>query len=239
MNVAIVLCAGTGSRMNLVIPKQYMNILGNPLISYSLKAFEKAKTVDKIISVVGDALVNSLSQKELIFSIKNKYEISKLSADDIILGGSNRQQSVFNALNHISKMINDDDIVAIHDGVRALIKPDSIDYIIEQTKIFGCTTFAKKATNTLTKVDEDLLIEQYVDREKVFELETPQCFRFKAIYKSHKKIMVQSNTKITDDTSIAINNGYKVKIIENKYPNNKLTTRNDIAIFETYLAKSN
>lgn len=126
MNIAVILAGGTGSRMQSKTPKQFIKINGKPIISYTLMAFEQAELIDEIVIVCLD------DYKEHIKTIISDFKISKFNS--LISNGNTRQQSVFNAISHIKNYAKDDDIVLIHDGVRAMIMPDMIDKCVIETK---------------------------------------------------------------------------------------------------------
>lgn len=249
MNIAVVLCAGSGKRMGMPTPKQFLTLAGHPVISYSLRAFEDSEKIDKIVCAVGFSDVDGKSQSDIVKCIAKEYHIDKLSQDDIVLGGKTRQETVFNALEHISSFAGDDDIVAIHDGVRALITKDDVDKLIGEMHDYECVTFAKRTTSTLAKTSSDLNIEDYVKRDTIYELQTPQCFRFSTIFDCHMRLLelkfcslddivedvLIGFSEITDDTGVVKIFGNKVKIVENENPNFKLTDKSDIHIFELLL----
>ena len=110
---AIVLSAGTGSRMGSSVPKQYLPLLDRPVIYYSLKAFEDSPYIDEILLVAGaDDL--SYVKKEIV----DKYGFTKVTA--ILAGGKERYFSVANAL---KKLEGKDGYVMIHDGARPMFAP--------------------------------------------------------------------------------------------------------------------
>lgn len=119
---AIVLAAGKGSRMHSKIQKQYMTLLDRPVITYALEAFEKS-SVDEIILVVAPGEIE-YAQKNIL----DKYDYKKVSG--IITGGAERYDSVYKALCSMPE----EGYVLIHDGARAFITPELIEFCIEQVK---------------------------------------------------------------------------------------------------------
>lgn len=226
MNIAVILAGGTGSRMQSKTPKQFIKINGNPVISYTLMAFEQAELIDEIVIVCLD------DYKEHIKTIISDFKISKFNS--LISNGNTRQQSVFNAISHIKNYAKDDDIVLIHDGVRAMIMPDMIDKCVVETKKYKAVTLAQKTKNTMIIAKNDQ-ISKYLDRDFIYNVQTPQSFRFDIIYNSHINAINSGNTDITDDTQIVMPYYDNIHIIENDLPNLKLTTKEDIMLFEYYL----
>ncbi|EJU22588.1 2-C-methyl-D-erythritol 4-phosphate cytidylyltransferase [Peptoanaerobacter stomatis] len=226
MNIAVILAGGTGSRMQSKTPKQFIKINGKPIISYTLMAFEQAELIDEIVIVCLD------DYKEHIKTIISDFKISKFNS--LISNGNTRQQSVFNAISHIKNYAKDDDIVLIHDGVRAMIMPDMIDKCVIETKKYKAVTLAQKTKNTMI-IAKNGQISKYLDRDFIYNVQTPQSFKFDIIYNSHINAINSGNTDITDDTQIVMPYYNNIHIIENDLPNLKLTTKEDIMLFEYYL----
>ena len=226
MNIAVILAGGTGSRMQSKTPKQFIKINGKPIISYTLMAFEQAELMDEIVIVCLD------DYKEHIKTIISDFKISKFNS--LISNGNTRQQSVFNAISHIKNYAKDDDIVLIHDGVRAMIMPDMIDKCVIETKKYKAVTLAQKTKNTMI-IAKNGQISKYLDRDFIYNVQTPQSFKFDIIYNSHINAINSGNTDITDDTQIVMPYYNNIHIIENDLPNLKLTTKEDIMLFEYYL----
>ena len=124
---AIILAGGKGKRMNSSISKQFIEIKGKPIIYYTIKKFNENKKVDNIVVV--------LSQEEIEYfkeNILNKY---KLKVDKIVIGGAERQDSVYNGLKSLEN--SGTDIVLIHDGARPFISDRIIDDGIKYVTIYG------------------------------------------------------------------------------------------------------
>ena len=122
---AVVLAAGKGSRMHSDIQKQYMTLLERPVITYALEAFEDS-SVDEVILVVAPGEVE-YAQKNIL----DKYSYKKVKK--IVTGGAERYHSVYEAL----CVIPEENYVLIHDGARAFITPELIEFCIEQVKKYN------------------------------------------------------------------------------------------------------
>ena len=224
MNIAIVLAGGVGTRTGLEIPKQFYKIRNSEILSYTLRAFENSSKVDKIVIVTIEEYFDKIDE------IVEKYGISKYIMT--VKNGDTRRKSVFNALEKLEKIAKQDDIIVIHDGISAMIKPHTIDKCVEETLKYKATTLAQKNPNTVV-YSQGSNIQKYIDRNFVYNVQTPQSFQYKIIYEAHKNM--QDNADLTDDTQIVIKNGVDVHIIENQELNIKLTTKEDIELFEFYL----
>ncbi len=222
---AIVLSAGKGTRMNMNISKQYIEVLGFPVLYYTLKAFEDAD-VDEIIITTGKDDVDFVKN-----DIVNKYNISKIT--HVVPGGKERYDSVMEGLNYVE----DDDYVLIHDGARPLIKRDTINNIIREVKEKSAVIAAVPVKDTIKIVENGVAIST-PDRRKLYQIQTPQAFRGEIIKNAYKEMVKIKDTTITDDSMVVEKySEYRVSVVESDYTNIKITTKEDIDIMKTFLKK--
>ncbi len=222
---AIVLSAGKGTRMNMNISKQYIEVLGFPVLYYTLKAFEDAD-VDEIIITTGKDDVDFVKN-----DIVNKYNISKVT--NVVPGGKERYDSVMEGLNYVE----DDDYVLIHDGARPLIKKDTINNIIREVKEKSAVIAAVPVKDTIKIVENGVAIST-PDRRKLYQIQTPQAFRGEIIKNAYKEMVKIKDTTITDDSMVVEKySEYRVSVVESDYTNIKITTKEDIDIMKTFLKK--
>lgn len=218
---AIILSAGKGTRMKSDICKQYMRIGGHPILYYTLKAFEKSN-VENIIIVAGKNDINYV-QDEIV----NLYGFKKVT--HIVEGGKERYDSVISGLN----ILDDDDIVLIHDGARPMIEVDDINNIIEMTKMYNACVAAMPVKDTIKIADEDGYVKETPVRRYVWQVQTPQAFYVKDIKKAYTLMKKQNDDSITDDAmAVEEYTGLKVKLVETSYKNIKVTTPEDLVILE-------
>ena len=159
---AIVLAAGKGSRMNSDIPKQYLTLLGKPVLFYSLQAFEESN-VDEIILVTGSG-EQAYCKKEIV----EKYQIKKVM--HIVEGGAERYHSVQRGL----VAAEDADFVLIHDGARPLVSVDVINAAISMVKETGACVVGMPVKDTIQLVDEEKAIISTPVRSRTWLAQTPQ-----------------------------------------------------------------
>lgn len=217
---AIVVAGGTGSRMGCEVPKQFIEIAGKPILAYTLNALSKCELItDIIIVTLPDYIV-------FCKDIVDAFGFNKVSK--IVSGGDTRSRSVFNGIKEVG---DDCDIIAIHDGVRPLIDPDTVSACINSANECGCAAVGVKMKDTVKVCDGDGFIEGTADREKLWMIQTPQAFKKDIIYTLHKEAN-EKNLSYTDDCLLAETKGYKIKIVEGKYENIKVTTPQDIYIMK-------
>ena len=224
MNIAIVLAGGTGSRMSLDMPKQFAVVKGKPIMAYTLSVFQNSPLVDSIYLV---------SHKEYFKQSKqiiNEYKLNKVKT--VIEGGQTRQESVFNALRQINA--KDDDIILIHDCARPLVDEQIIKDNIEQCQLRDAVETAVKAVDTTIEVSEEQF-ENSLNRDKLYQVQTPQTFKYRLIKEAHENAIKNELDNITDDAQLVAKLGHKVFIVNGKKTNLKVTTNEDLKILEALL----
>lgn len=216
---AIIPAGGKGTRSSTEIPKQYLKFSGKELIAYTLEVFQKNHLIDEIIVSAEPAYFN------LINKIKKKYKLTKLT--NIVEGGEERQDSVYNALKSIKA--NDDDLIAVHDAARPLLRDNILTNAINTAKEKGNALVCLKARDTLLKGDQ--IVKEYVDRSEIYYVQTPQIFRYKDLKKAMKKAY-EKNFIGTDESMLIKELGIDINIVEGSMLNFKVTTMTDIEMFE-------
>lgn len=226
MNCAILLAAGTGSRMNgIVEDKILFPIMGEPVITYSIKAFQDTQEFDHFLIVYRDEV-----QKDQILNILSPGFIEKYNPQ-FIQGGDSRQASVFNALTELDSWKSPVDYVAIHDAARPLITPQLILDLLSTAHKHQNAIPATLITDTVKFIDESFDNEvqsvKNLDRSKLRSVQTPQIFEFNLIYKCYQQV-IESKQIMTDDSSALAFSEIPIKLVMNTQPNPKLTTKNDL-----------
>lgn len=225
--IAVVLAAGKGSRMHMEIQKQYAALLGRPVITYTLDAFEKS-TVDEIILVVGEG-ETAFVQEEIV----KPFGYQKVT--QIVTGGKERYESVYNGLCADTKA-DESTYVLIHDGARAFITPAHIEKCIQDVQKYNACVMAVPVKDTIKIVDEDQYSVSTPDRSVMWQMQTPQCFWLTEIRKAYQKMLSQGDTTMTDDAMVMEQYGTrKVKMTMGSYENIKLTTPGDFVLGEAIL----
>ena len=228
---AIVLSAGTGSRMKSDIPKQYMDLNGKPVIYYSLKAFED-NGFSSIVLVCGKDDVE-YCQKEIV----EKYNLTSVKA--VVPGGKERYHSVFEGL----KAVRGADYVFIHDGARPMITQDIINHLKEAVVKEEAAVAGMPVKDTIKIVDEDDYVSETPERKYVWQVQTPQCFTFPIIYEAYQSIIRDeeegwSIPMVTDDAMVlSYATDHEVKMVEADYRNIKITTPEDLLIAKVFLSE--
>lgn len=226
-NSAILLCAGSGTRMKgSVKDKVLAPLLGKPVLAHSVEAFLESKAVSELVFVCRN--------DEQIAEIKaDLAELLKVTNAKFTYGGAERQDSV---LNGIKASGEDSQIVFIHDCARPLVRAENIRRLLAAAEADGAAVLAAKVVDTIKKIDsnpQDLRLRELKDLERplLWAMQTPQVFRRDIILSSYESV-AKNKIKITDDVAAATSQGHKVTIVENPNPNPKITVSQDLAIVE-------
>lgn len=229
--VAVVLAAGSGSRMKSDVKKQFMEIGGKPLVYYSLKAFEES-IIDDIVLVVSRGDVEYVKTE-----IVNKYGFDKVTA--IVEGGLARYHSVRLGLQAAAP---DCDYAFIHDGARPFVDNDIIMRSLHAVKQYGACVVGMPVKDTIKIADKDGFAKETPDRTLTWLIQTPQVFSYKMILDLYQRLdrdegeLMEKGINITDDAMVVeYYTDTKVKLVEGSYNNIKITTPEDIPAAEAIL----
>ena len=222
---AIVLSAGKGNRMHSDIPKQYMDMLGYPVIYYALKAFEESR-VDDVILVTGAEDVAFCTE-----NIVQKYHLTKVK--DVVPGGAERYLSVLEGL----KKAQNADYVLIHDGARPLISSVLINANISCVQEKEACITAVPAKDTIKVVDNKGYVADTLERSKLWQIQTPQVFEAGLIKEAYERLYNDTTAgNITDDAMVVEHYMDRtVKMTMADYKNIKVTTPEDMDIARMFL----
>ena len=224
---AIVVAGGKSSRMKLYKGeknKPYINLLGKPVVSYSLSILEKNSRISEIILVVRRE-DKKYCEKEII----EKFRFKKIKK--LCFAGEFRQDSVYNGLKSIDVY---PDIVLIQDAARPFLTSTMINKSVEAARDFKAAVVAVPVIDTVKYSTKGKFITSTLNRNKIWLVQTPQVFEYRLIIKAYEKAY-KERFYGTDDSSLVERMGRTVKIIMGSYENIKITTRLDIVIAEAIL----
>lgn len=226
MNTAIIVAAGSGQRFAGPQPKQFVNILGKPLIIHTLERFESCPEIDEIVLVLSDEGRSHFEQ------IKGQIEISKLRS--VVTGGKTRAESVHNGLDAIDASVAH--VVAVHDGARPIVSVDEITRTVAAAIETGAACLVAEVTDTIKEID-DAYISRTIDRSKLRRALTPQAFRYDILLKAFEG--ADLSELITDECYLVEKLGVKIALVEGSARNIKITRPEDIILAEAFLKVRN
>ena len=221
---AIVLAAGQGKRMGTKVQKQYLEILGKPVLFYSLDVFQKSDIIDEIILVVGEHQ-EDYCQKEIV----EKFHINKVSK--IVTGGAERFHSVWNGLQEVAE----DGYVFIHDGARPFVTEELLLRAYETVQREKACVVGMPVKDTIKIADDEGFAKETPNRSHVWMVQTPQVFETFLIKGAYSLLMEQEIIQVTDDAMVVETMlQRKVKLVEGSYENIKITTPEDLKVAEIF-----
>ena len=228
MNIAIILAAGSGERMKSDVSKQFILVNDLPLFMYSIKAFNQNRSIDSIFIVTKEEDLDAVKAE------CKKHKILKFR--NVIPGGTTRQESVYNALKYLKGKTNGDDNILIHDSARPLVSQDIINSNLNALKECDAVETAVKATDTIIKSDDGQSINQVENRETIFQVQTPQSFKYSIILKAHQKAK-EDGFIGTDDAGLVLRMNHPVHIVLGNKNNFKVTNPEDLDLLIAIIKK--
>jgi 2-C-methyl-D-erythritol 4-phosphate cytidylyltransferase len=224
MNAAILVAAGKGIRMGT--DKLWLEIAGRPVIAHTWKNFNDAKCVDEIILVVRDGMLEKFSELAKEFYFQKPFRI--------VVGGAERQDSVWNGLEALSQKT---EIVAIHDAARPCVTEELIAATINAARETGAAVAAQQITDTIKETADGETISCTLDRSKLWSVQTPQTFRVEIIRRAIS-VARQKKMIFTDDTAACELIGQQVQLVPSATPNPKVTVPGGLPFIEMLLKNS-
>lgn len=230
MNVAVILAGGVGNRMGADIPKQYLEVMGKPIIAYTLERFQASASIEAI------EVVCASEWAEHVHSIGQKYGISKLKW--ITKGGATCQDSIRNGVFALRDELHDSDILMLHMSVSPLISDENIAEGIRTCSEKGNAFAVQPCLFCMCKKINDEWSDQNAYKEDFVQLNMPWIMKYGTIFSLYQDALKDGRGAEVRDylPSLMFASGMKAYF----YPDNdenrlKITTRADLELFEAYL----
>ncbi len=221
-NIAVLLAGGSGKRMGEETPKQFLQVMGKPIIQYSMEAFQNHPLIDEMVVVLPDEYVGNLNQFVDIDMFP------KLEAQ--LGGGSERYLSTLAALRYYTS--ENDANILFHDAARPLVTQEIISNVLYALNQFEAVCVAIPTTDTVIETTENGFIHHYPKRQQMVNAQTPQAFNIKVIKQAFNMAMQDTGFFTTDDCSIV--HKYlphiPIKIVPGSIKNFKITNPTDLQI---------
>lgn len=219
---AIVPAAGTGSRMGAARPKQYLPLLGKPLIHHALSVLCAAPEIDTVFVVL------SIDDEDW-----GRYDWAPLGPKLVPLfcGGATRADSVLGGLRAIANEAAASDWVLVHDAARPCLAPWHIDRLVHELandEVGGL--LAVPVADTLKRADEDRRVAVTVARDSLWQAQTPQMFRFVMLRRA-----LEAGSEVTDEASAIEAAGLRPRLVQGDATNLKVTYPLDLHLAEWIL----
>jgi len=217
----IIPASGVGARMGADMPKQFLELKGEPILKRTISAFQNLGMIDEIAVAVAP---------EYAQMVQN-FGFNKVR--HIVEGGQDRASSVYAALKCLPK---DTSTVLIHDGVRPFVTRDLVRAVVVAVKQHGAAVACTPVTDTIKKLDFDNKITETIDRRLLWSAQTPQGFTYDIIMKAYQQAEQDGVlSQVTDDSALVERIGIPVYAVRSDFLNMKITTKTDLIIAEAYM----
>ncbi len=218
-----IVAGGVGSRMGGDMPKQFLDLCGEPVIIHTIRRFAMHEDISDIIVGINPDWYDYMKE------LADKYFDAGIH---LTKGGSDRNGTITNIIKYAEEILGagEDEILITHDAVRPFVNRKMIDDSIAAMEYCEICTAALPATDTIVLSKDAKTVSDFPLRENMFRVQTPQTFRLGSFMKMLDSVSPQEREKITDACKLFYMNGRKVYIIEGAETNIKLTYPSD---FET------
>jgi len=214
----VIVAGGSGKRMGMETPKQYLELAGKPVLMHTIERFYRFNESIEIITVLPE------NQLRYWTSLQEKYDFK--IPHTIVKGGAHRFVSVKHGLEFVSSR----GLVAIHDGVRPLVKIETIARCFDEAAKHG------NAIPVVSPADSLRYLENHhnepINRMNVKQVQTPQVFDAAILKKAYRQ---QYDESFTDDATVVEKTGMKIHLVEGNRENIKITNPEDLFIAQTLL----
>jgi 2-C-methyl-D-erythritol 4-phosphate cytidylyltransferase len=223
---ALVPAAGMGKRMGKAVAKQFLPLGDKPMLAHTLLVFQRSPEIDEIIPI--------LSEEDMESCLRDVIEAFHLTkVKTLVVGGKERQDSVYNGIRKLEK---DAAIILVHDGVRPFVTHEMIRECVEFARKGECVAVGVPLKDTIKQVDDKGIVQQTLERSRLWAIQTPQAFPAKVLRKAYDE-SYKNNVFGTDDATLVERAGNKVRVLMGSYENIKITTPEDLVLAEEILKR--
>ena len=231
MTTALIIAGGSGRRMGLEVPKQFVHVFNKPVLVYTLEGFQRNPQIDAILVVCIDGW------QKTVQTYAKEYGISKLQW--IVTGGETGQESIRNGVFRLEEVCDTEDIVVIHDGIRPLVDDAVLSDVIRVCAEHGAAVSAMPYNEQIFVADDDYSTTHYIPRETIRRVSTPQAYRFdllaQAYHEAFEKGIGIHGSSYANTMMVEL--GHRLWFAAGSDKNIKLTTPDDLELFKGYLAR--
>jgi len=214
----IIVAGGRGSRMGSTIPKQFLNLNSKPILMHTIEKMHQSLDHSEIILALPKSELHNWKK----LCKKHQFKVNH----HIIEGGNTRFESVGNAL----KKVNEQSVIAVHDGVRPFVKNSVVNECINTAKKKGTAIPVLEIEESLRqKTNSGSVV---VNRDDYLIVQTPQCFRSEVLLKAYQK---DYSPKFTDDAAVVESMGIEIQLVQGNKENIKITTPEDLKKAQVYI----
>ena len=222
---AIIVAAGSGTRLGSALPKAFVSLNGHTILSYSLRTLASLTSIAELILAVPAGREPEARMEVAAAGLQLPVKITA--------GGTQRQESVRIALALTSA---ESELIVVHDAARPFASPELFLRCLERAGQAGAAIAAVPVADTLKRVDQNRLITATLQRAGLWQAQTPQAFVRELLIKAHDHAL-QNQITATDDADLAERIGHSVEVVEGSPMNLKITTADDLTLAEALAAR--
>ncbi len=228
MNIAIIIAGGVGNRLGATVPKQFVEVMGTPIIVYTLEHFQNHPEIDAIELVCVDGYQDYLTE------IAEKNGITKVIK--IVKGGSEYERSIMNGVEGLEGIAKPDDIIMIHWSASPFVTEEIISDNIRVCKEKG-NAISASFSYLLYGTNDGDCAKRAINRESFMTLSAPQSFLYKVIVDIYKQVEEKKMFEWCEahTTAFMTELGIPIFFSKGSHTNIKITTKDDIDLFRGYL----
>ena len=229
MNIAAILAGGSGQRMHLDIPKQFINVNDKPVIIHTLDVFQQHPDIDSILVICIDGW------QEILKAYAKQFGITKLKW--VVSGGQNGQESAYKGLIELEKFCNADDLIIMHDANRPLVTQEIISDGIIKCRKYGSAIAAIPCTEPIFVKNnvESNISNKSISRDLLVRTQTPHVFSLGKMLWAHREALKNGITNSVAIGTIMIELGETVCLSIGSEMNFKITRMEDLNLFKALI----
>lgn len=231
MKIALLTAAGSGTRMHLDIPKQFVHVNNKPIIVHTMERFQEHPQIDAIIVVTIPTWV------DFVWAYAKQFNITKLKW--VVPGGATGQESIMNGLNELKQHCKPDDVVMIHDGNRPLVDRDVISNSIAVFNEKGGAITAIPVVEAVFVTKDGETSDTSIPREELVRTQTPHTFTLQKMLDTYEEAQRRGLVNTTAICTVLAELGETVHFSIGNEKNMKITTMADLELFEAFSTMGN
>lgn len=231
MNIAVIIAGGSGQRMGLEVPKQFVQVYDKPVLVYTLEGFQSHPMIDAIEVVCIDGW------QDVVWDYAKQFNIDKLKW--IVAGGRTGQESIRNGVYNLEGKAADNDTIIIHDGIRPLVDSSVLSDVILKCHQYGNAVSSMPYNEQIFVIsqDDEGTTTNYIPRETLRRVSTPQAYRFDILdekyHEAFEKEIGIYGSSYTNTMMVEL--GVRLYFAAGSDRNIKLTTQDNLEMFKAYL----
>ena len=228
MTAALIIAAGSGQRMQMSVPKQFLVVEGKPILVHTLERFQRHPEIDAIL------VVTLADQVGFVREWASSRGLTKLRW--VVAGGTTGHESIRNGTFELAKHLLPEDIVLIHDGIRPMVSDRIISDNIEVCRKHGNAITVLPSYDAVCRSKDGLVSKEVAERSELWRTQTPQALPLGTLLRAHQEAASRGWTDIVATFALLIKLGIPVHFSRGSETNAKITTRGDLSIFKALLA---